>query len=53
MQSFNKHLSEAYSEPCQTSKMKFFGKMVKDFQSLNILTKNSILGVLRGPECIS
>ena len=30
MRSFNnKHQSEAYSEPYQTSKMKFFAKMVK------------------------
>ena len=52
MWSFNKHLSEAYSEPYQTSKMKLFAKMVKSFQPLTILTKSSILEVWQGPECI-
>ena len=48
----NKHLSEAYVEPYQTSKMKLFAKMVKGFQPLTIFTKSFILDVWQGPECI-
>ena len=51
MRSFNKHLSEAYSEPYQTSKMKPFA-MVKGFQPLTSFPKSSILDVWQGPECI-
>ena len=37
--------TEAYSGPTQTSKMKFFAKMVISSQPLNILAKSSILDV--------
>ena len=52
MRSFNTHLSEAYSEPYTTSKMRFFEKMVEDFQPLTIFTKSFFLDVWQGPECI-
>ena len=52
MRSFNKHQSEAYSEPYQISKMKPFAKMVKGFQPLTNFTKGSILDVWEGPEHI-
>ena len=35
--------SEAYSEPCQTSKMDRFAKMVRSFYPLTIFVKRSIL----------
>ena len=34
-----KLVSEAYSEPCQTSKMERFAKIIIGFQSLTIFTK--------------
>ena len=37
--------SEAYSEPCQTSKMKFFAKIVNDLQPLTIFKISSVLDV--------
>ena len=37
--------SEAYSEPCQTSKMEVFTKIVSSFLLLTIFTKSSILDV--------
>ena len=52
MRSFNKHLSEAYSEPYEISKMKLSTKMVKGFQPLIIFTKRSILDVWQGSEFI-
>ena len=45
----NKHL-EAYSEPCQTSKMGRFAKIVDGPKLLTIFAKHSILIVWQGPE---
>ena len=42
-----KERSEAYSEPCQTSKIELFAKIV---HGSTILIKNSILVVLLGSE---
>ena len=39
--------------PCQISKMKYSGKTVNAFQSLNIFAKLSILDVLQGSQCDS
>ena len=36
---------EAYSEPCQASKMELFTKKVNYFQSLTIFAKSSILDI--------
>ena len=36
---------EAYSEPCQTSKMNYFAKIVNGFQPLTNIAKLSILDV--------
>ena len=41
--------SEGYSEPCQTSKMNVFAKIV----TANIFPKSSILVVWQGPEFAS
>ena len=43
--------SEVYSEPCETSKMELFAKIVKGFHSLTILTKRSILDTWQSSEC--
>ena len=53
MKSFNKYRLEAFSEHYQTSKIKLFAKMVKDFQPLTIFTKRCILNVWHGPKCSS
>ena len=37
--------SEAYSEPCKTSKMEVFAKIVSDFLFLTVFPKNSSLDV--------
>ena len=37
-------ITEAYTEPCQTSKI-FFAQIVNDFQPLTTFIKNSILDV--------
>ena len=37
--------SEAYSEPCQTSKMEFFAKLVNGDQTLTIFANSLILDV--------
>ena len=37
--------TEAYPEPCQTSKMERFAKIVNDFYPLTIFTRRSILDV--------
>ena len=42
--------SEAYSEPCQTSKMEVFTKIVNGLSFLTIFTKSSILDVLQDSE---
>ena len=34
---FTQGLPEAYSEPCQTSEMEFFTKLLKDIQPLIIM----------------
>ena len=38
--------TQAYSEPCQTSNMECFAKIVKEFQPLTIFTKILVLGCL-------
>ena len=42
--------AEAYSEPCQASKMKHFGKNVNSLQFLNSFAKSSILDVWQESE---
>ena len=39
-----------YSEPCQTSKLELFVKIVNGFQPLTILEINFNLDVLQGPK---
>ena len=41
----NNPITEAYSEPYQTSKMVLIAKIVNDFQPLAISTKNILLGL--------
>ena len=45
--------SEAYSEPCQTSKVEIFAKIVNGFCQLTIFSKRSILDVWQGSEYAS
>ena len=45
--------SEAYSEPCQTSKMEVFAKIVNGFSFLTIFLKLSILDVWQDSEFAS
>ena len=45
--------SEAYSEPCRTSKMEVLGKIVSRFLFLTIFTKSSILDVWQDSEFAS
>ena len=40
---------EGCSEPCQTSKMKYFWKIAYSFQPLTLFAKRSILYVLNAP----
>ena len=44
------HITEAYSEPCQTSKMDVFVKTVQGFQLLTIFAKSFILDVQQVSE---
>ena len=37
--------SEVYSEPCETSKVEFFVKIVNCFYPITIFEKNSILNI--------
>ena len=46
-------MSEAYSEPCQKSKMEFFAKIINGFYPLIILAECSVLDVWQGPEYAS
>ena len=41
---------EAYAEPCRTSKMEVFAKIVDDLKPLTIFTKHYILDVWQGFE---
>ena len=41
----NHSQAEAYSEPCQTSKMELFAKIVTSFRAPTVFSKNSILNV--------
>ena len=41
-------MSEAYSEPGQTSKMELFAKIVRGFQPLIFYAKSSVLDVSLG-----
>ena len=43
-------VTEAYSEPCQASKMKRFAKIVHSFQSWTIFAKHSVLDFWQGSE---
>ena len=45
--------SEAYSEPCQTSKMEVFEKITNGFSFLVIFAKSSILDVWQDSEFAS
>ena len=45
--------SEAYTEPCQTSKMEVFAKMVNGFSFLSIFAKIFILDVWEDSEFAS
>ena len=45
--------SEAYSEPCQRSKIEVFAKIVKGFSFLTIFAKSSILDVCQDSELAS
>ena len=45
-----KFLSEAYSEPCQTSKIVRFTKIVNGFEQLTIFAKRSILDICQVSE---
>ena len=45
--------TEAYSEPCQTSKIESFAKIVNGFMPLTIFAKRSILDVWQGSEYAS
>ena len=44
---------ELYSEPCQTTKMKLFEKLVSTRKSLTIFAKHSILDIRQGSEHVS
>ena len=45
--------SEVYSEPCQTSKMESFAKILSNYKLLSIFAKYSILDVSHGSEYAS
>ena len=45
--------SEGYSEPCQTSKMDVFAKIVNGFSSLTIFAESSVLDVWQESEFAS
>ena len=45
--------SEANSESCQTSKMEFFAKIVKNYKPFNIFAKTSILDIWQASEYAS
>ena len=45
--------SEAYSEPCQISKMEVFSQIVNGFQFLTTFAKSSILDVCQDYEFAS
>ena len=42
---YSTDVCQSPAEPCQVSKMKQFVKIVKEFESLTIFTKGSILDV--------
>ena len=50
---FTLYSADAYSEPCQASKMKLFVKIVNYIQSLFIFTKSFILDVGQASELTS
>ena len=43
---------EAYTEPCQTSRIELFAKRVNGLKPLTIFAKSSILDVWQGSEYI-
>ena len=45
--------SKVYPEPCQTSKMELFAKIINSFQPLTIILKSFILDVWHGYEYAS
>ena len=42
--------SEAYLEPCQTSKIDIFAKIINGFQSLTTFTESSFTDIWQGYE---
>ena len=50
---FMVYWTEAYSEPCQTSKMDLFAKIFDEWKQLTIFEKSSILDVWSGSEYAS
>ena len=46
-------ISEAYSQPSQTSEMALFAKIINDFQPLTIFTESTILDVQLVSEYVS
>ena len=46
----NVFITQAYSEPCQTSKIERFAKIVNVFQPLTTFAKRTILDVWQGSE---
>ena len=50
MQTVSKNKPDAYSQPCQTSKMELFAEIVQDWKSLTIFARSSIFEVWQGSE---
>ena len=46
-------VSKGYSEPCQTSMMNLFAKIVNDWKLLNILANITTVVIWQGPEYVS
>ena len=47
---FSLYSAEAYSEPCQISKVELFSKILGDFQSLTISAKSCVLDLWQDSE---
>ena len=50
---FSLNMLGVYSNPCQTSKMERFAKLVNGWKQLTIFAKSFILDVEQGSECAS
>ena len=48
MRELNSSQSETYSEPCQTSRMRNFGKIVNGLKSVTVFSKIIILDLWQG-----